>query len=184
MDYFCDAVIRQDPEFTESLLLNSMFAKLHRAFCERDKGDIGVSFPSADKTLGSVLRLHGSYAALEQLMSTNWHHGLTDYIVFSELSEVPSKCQYQEVRRVQVKSNIERLMRRSIAKGWLSEAEAHERIADAKEVRVKLPYLQLKSQSTGQTFRLFLRLGKAVDVATTGDFNSYGLSQKATIPYF
>ncbi|MGV2442369.1 type I-F CRISPR-associated endoribonuclease Cas6/Csy4, partial [Bacillus atrophaeus ATCC 9372] len=81
-------------------------------------------------------------------------------------------------------SSPERLRRRFAKRHQLSEAEARERIPDSAAQMLKLPYLQLRSHSTGQHFRLFLQLGAAQEHPIAGTFNSYGLSQSATLPWF
>ncbi len=47
----------------------------------------------------------------------------------------------------------------------------------------KLPFINMKSQSTDNKFRLFIeKLDSENPVA--GTFNSYGLSKTATVPWF
>ena len=66
----------------------------------------------------------------------------------------------------------------------LDETQARERILDSAAEKVDLPFVQLQSRSTGQTFRLFLSLDPEQSAPTPGDFNAYGLSRNATIPWF
>ena len=92
--------------------------------------------------------------------------------------------QHRVVKRVQVKSSAERLRRRSVNKGWLSEAAAIERIPLSKEKQSKFPFLELKSNSNEQTFRLFIWQMPLQSSAVAGRFSDYGLSEHATTPYF
>lgn len=184
MDHYIDLRILADPEFPEATLLNALFSKLHRELARANENGIGISFPNAAKTLGNVLRLHGTESGLNQIMANTWLQGLRDYTDVGSINKVPDGCQFRAVRRVQVKSNVERLMRRSIAKGWLTEEEAKQRLLGSENRTSKLPYLQLKSTSTGQRFKLFLLQDKPKDQAVEGRFNSYGLSQTATVPAF
>ena len=66
----------------------------------------------------------------------------------------------------------------------LDAQEALQRIPDEVAQMVDLPFVQLRSTSTGQSFRLFIEQGATQDNPTLGDFNAYGLSQRATIPWF
>ncbi|MRS92368.1 type I-F CRISPR-associated endoribonuclease Cas6/Csy4 [Enterobacteriaceae bacterium RIT714] len=184
MDSYQDIRVLPDPEFQEPMLMAALFAKLHRALGARGKGDIGVSFPHHGKTPGGTIRLHGTHEALAALESMRWRAGLNDYCVASVLARVPADCVWRTVERVQVKSNAARLMRRSVRKGWLTEEEADRRVLEMKNQTTDLPFLQLKSLSTGQPFRLFFRHGDIQTERISGTFSSYGLSVTATVPWF
>ena len=184
MDHYVEIKVLPDPEFGENLLLASMFAKLHRALVDVGQGEIGVSFPQAGKALGDVLRLHGSVAALNRLMAVNWLKGLRDYTQASGVLPVPANAQHRIVRRVQVKSSAARLRRRSVNKGWLSEAAAIARIPLSNEKKSDLPFLELTSNSSGHRFRLFILQTPAQSTMVAGRFSDYGLSEQATTPWF
>jgi len=184
MNYYIDIKVLPDPEFPPSVLMNALFAKFHSALVEAGHGEIGVSFPQAQKTLGDRLRLHGSLNILQRLMEISWLKGLTDYTSVSAITPVPDDCQYRVVKRVQAKSSVERMYRRSVKKGWLTTEEAEIRTNEHKEQHLKLPFVQLKSQSSGQAFRLFIQQGKLLDTPMKGEFSAYALSSEATIPWF
>ncbi len=184
MDHYLEIRVLPDPEFSEPLLMAALFAKLHRALGARGQGDIGVSFPEYGKTPGAVLRLHGSHAALNELEAGRWRAGLNDYCRCSTITPVPAVSRWRVVSRVQVKSSPERLLRRSVRKGWLSEEQAEARRQTMAIQQTTLPYLSLKSLSSGQSFRLFIRHGDILPVPVAGRFSSYGLSVQATIPWF
>lgn len=184
MDHYLEIRVLPDPEFTAADLLNALFAKLHRALGQREKGDIGVSFPDAGKTLGNIIRIHGSAAALTDLQNHAWLKGLRDYTQASEILPVPADAKFRTVQRVQVKSSALRLRRRSVAKGWLTEQQAEERIPLTCEKRSTLPFLQLKSLSSRQIFKLFIAQGPIQSMPVIGTFSSFGLSATATVPWF
>lgn len=184
MDHYIEIRLLPDPEFPNNVLMNALFAKLHRALVETGGGELGISFPKAGKCLGELLRIHGKQMPLARLMSLPWLKGLRDYTETSPVLSVPDNCQYRVVQRKQAKSSSERLRRRSIAKGWLTEKEAVERISDRNEQQLKTPFVQLKSGSSGQTFRLFICQGKLQGEPKAGVFSAYGLSSQATIPWF
>lgn len=184
MKYYIDIKVLPDPEFSTSVLMNALFAKLHRAMIETGHGEVGISFPQAQKTLGDSIRLHGSQGALQRLMETNWLKGLTDYTCITAITTAPDNCRYRVVERVQAKSSVERMYRRSVKNGRLTAEEAEMKMFAGKEEHLKLPFVQIKSQSTGQAFRLFIRQGKLLDAPAEGGFSAYGLSGEATIPWF
>lgn len=110
--------------------------------------------------------------------------GLRDYTDLSLIQAVPAETAFRTVSRVQVKSSVERIRRRAVSKGWLTEEQARERIPMANEQRTLLPFIALKSLSTGQHFRLFLKQGQLQERPTPGVFSFYGLSASATVPWF
>ncbi|ELQ6020346.1 type I-F CRISPR-associated endoribonuclease Cas6/Csy4 [Cronobacter turicensis] len=184
MDYYQDIQVLPDPEFTQETLMAALFAKLHRALGARGKGDIGVSFPDAGIKPGARLRLHGLQPALAELEATRWRAGLQDYCQSSAILPVPQVQGWRTVSRVQVKSNPERLLRRSVRKGWLTEEEAQQRLSGLQEQQTALPWIQVKSLSSGQHYRLFIQHGALQPTPVSGTFSSYGLSASATIPWF
>lgn len=184
MDHYIDIRILPDPEFMPTTLMNALFSKFHRALVDQGAGSVGVSFPDANRSLGECLRLHGLQDSLQRFMEYDWLKGMRDHIDVGTTKAVPSGCTYRVVRRIQAKSNAERLRRRSVKKGWLSSEEAVEQIPLTKERRLKLPFVQLKSSSSGQQFRLFIDQGPELPEPQQGSFSSYGLSATGTVPWF
>lgn len=187
MDHHIDIDIRSDPEFPAHQLMGALYAKLHRVLVAQNTIGIGVSFPGSGSQaphLGTRLRLHGNLAALSALMANNWMAGMRDHVTLTSPTRVPETAKHCVVRRVQVKSSTERLRRRLMRRHDIDVQEALQRIPDEVAHLSKLPYVQLRSTSTGQTFRLFIDHGPAQPHAIGGTFNAFGLSQGATIPWF
>ena len=187
MDHYVDIDVRPDPEFPAHQLMSALYAKLHRALVAQACTRIGVSFPCVDSQapyLGTRLRLHGSLVALSALLESDWLTGMRDHVALTPPIQAPDIAQNRAVRRVQVKSNPERLRRRLIRRHAIDEQEARQRIPNESARLAHLPFVHLRSTSTGQTFRLFIDHGPMQPGAVHGDFNSYGLSQGATIPWF
>ena len=187
MDRYVDIEVRPDPEFPANQLMSALYAKLHRALVAQGCKRIGVSLPGVDGVgahLGTCLRLHGELAALTTLLASDWLAGMRDHVALTPPARVPDSAQYRVVKRVQVKSSPERLRRRLMRRHALSEQEACQRIPDDVARFMHLPFVQLRSTSTGQPFRLFIDHGPILPDAIPGDFNAYGLSQEATIPWF
>ncbi len=187
MDHYVDIDVHPDPEFPASQLMSALYAKLHRALVAQGITCIGVSFPGFDSDaphLGKRLRLHGDLAALLALLESDWLTGMRDHVALTQPMRVPVAAKHRVVRRVQVKSSPERLRRRLMRRHDLDEQEARQRIPDEAAHFACLPFVQLRSTSTGQTFRLFIDHGSIQSSAVPGDFNAYGVSQGATIPWF
>ena len=188
MDHYLELRLLPDPEFSPPLLMNALFAKLHRVLVQLDSQHIGVSFPevAAERSsLGRVLRLHGTSAVLQNLLVQNWLMGMRDHIEVMQIDRVPSDAQHCRVQRVQVKSSAERLRHRYRKRHPEVDAnEVEKLIPYSDEKRVKHPFVQLKSGSTGQHFYLFLRHLPPQKEPERGGFNSYGLSTSATVPWF
>ncbi len=187
MDHYLEIRLLPDPEFKTTVLMNALFAKLHRALFDLDARHIGISFPAADPerpTLGDHLRLHGASGDLHNLMELQWLTGMRDHTVIRGPAMVPGQVRFRVVRRVQAKSNPERLRRRLAKRKGLTEDEAKRAIPQAIAERLNLPYVTIKSRSTGQDFRLFIDQMPLTNHAISGAFSHYGLSATATIPWF
>lgn len=186
MDHHLDLRLFPDPEIAEAHLLNALADKLHLVLAELKSEDIGVCFPRFridPPGLGNMVRLHSSRTSLTQLMSHAWLTGMRDHVEVGDIMPVPSSTGYRTVRRVQAKSSAERVRRRQMKRhGWTAQ-EAQELVPEAVARRLNLPFLNLRSRSTGQPFRLFIEQCPAQS-PTEGIFNAYGLSQSATIPWF
>lgn len=187
MDYFLNIEIRPDPEFTAPLLMGVLYGKLHRALADMAMSNLGVSFPehaSKPRTLGSVLRLHSDSATLDRLMSSPWLTGMRDHVCVVGPGPVPDGVTHRVVRRVQGKTNAERLRRRHVKRHNVSLEEARSIIPDSAECKLKYPFVMLRSQSTARKFPLFIEHLPEQSGPAEGEFNSYGLSKTATIPWF
>jgi CRISPR-associated endonuclease Csy4 len=205
MDHYIDLRVRPDPETATAHILNAMAGRLHLALARLQSEDIGISFPRFRlatqppsnappaagstrqlwrPTLGDTLRLHGRHDRLRQLMALDWLAGLGDYTAAEEARPVPPDAKHRVVTRRQVHSSADRIRRRQMKRHGLTEQEAQARIPDSVEKRLALPFLQLRSQSTGQAYRLFIEHLPCRNEAASGTFNTYGLSASTTVPWF
>lgn len=188
--HYIDITLLPDPEFSQAHLLSALVSKLHRALVQHGAGDIGVSFPQhvstprQQRTLGNVLRLHGTPAALQTLMEQDWLKGMRDHITLIPLAAVPHDAAHRQVQRRQFKTNAERLRRRRMRRKGETAEQATAAIPDSVERRPHLPFVQLHSSSTGQPFCLYVEHGPLQAHPTPGSFNAYGLAQEATVPWF
>lgn len=190
MDHHLDIRLRSDPELAPFHVMDALFGKLHLALAARQASDIGISFPAVAAVaaghtgLGDVLRLHGGAAALGALMATPWLAGMLDHVQAAGIAAVPAGARHRVVQRVQAKSSAERIRRRQMRRHGYDEAQARERVPDSIERTLALPYVNLRSTSTMQTFRLFIAHGPLLAAPQAGSFSAYGLSPQATVPWF
>lgn len=187
MTHYLDMHLLPDPEVHGHQLMSALYGKLHRALVMLQSDSLAVSFPGYDLKamgLGQNLRIVGPGDSLTKLMAASWLRGLRDHLTVSEIASVPTGALHRTLRRVQAKSSPERLRRRQIKRHGIDAHTARQRIPDSAAESLRLPFIQLASGSTGQTFRLYLRLGEVEQAPIVGSFNTYGLSATATIPCF
>lgn len=185
--HYIDITLLPDPEFSHAHLLGALVAKLHRVLVQLGSADIGISFPRHSlrpRTLGTLLRLHGSEAALQHLMAQPWLQGMRDHVHCAQPAPVPDGAVPCLVQRRQFKTSPDRLRRRRMRRKGESAEQAAAAIPDSVERTPDLPYVQLRSASTGQPFCLFIEHKEGQAAAGQGGFNTYGLSLGASIPWF
>ncbi|WP_093349092.1 type I-F CRISPR-associated endoribonuclease Cas6/Csy4 [Variovorax sp. PDC80] len=188
--HYIDIRLRPDPEFSQVHLLGALVAKLHRALVQLQASDIGVSYPEhvlkplSKRGLGAQMRLHGTPEALRRLTEMDWLRGMRDHVHVSDMMQAPADAAHRQVLRRQFKTNVDRLRRRRMRRKGETAEQAAMAIPDHVERRPELPYVQARSSSTGQPFCLFVDHGPLQAEARPGEFNTYGLSQGATVPWF
>lgn len=196
MNYYVEIVLRNNSEISMYFIWSKVFTQLHLAFVEckdqDDKIPIGISFPDYmfdfEKEfgmLGSKIRLFADdKMALIKLDLSKWLNRLQDYLQLSDIQEVPQNMvkEYAVFSRKQIKSNPERLARRRAKKDpSISFQEALKRYQ--KSDSTNLPYIQVNSLSSSNSFRLFVER-KISETENQGYFSCYGLSNNATVPIF
>lgn len=185
--HYVDLKVVPDPETGPTQLLGALYDHLHLALVQQRRDNIGVGFPDyslSPRTLGTTMRLHGSQADLQQLLATDWLKGMRDHVRISDVAAVPADAPHRTVQRKQFKTSAERLRRRRMRRKGETAEQAKVAIPSSMEHRPNLPYLHLHSRSTRQPFCMFIALGPLQSVATQGLFNSHGLGNPATIPWF
>jgi CRISPR-associated endonuclease Csy4 len=184
MNHYINIKIFPDAELNQSFLLNKVYAKLHKALFDLQNNTIGVGFPQYKKTLGGVLRIHGAKQDLEQLQDLHWFGRLSDYCDASEISEIPENIEgYRTVSRIQTTMSQSKL-NRLIKRRHITEDEV-------KQYKVKMfskgltnPYVELQSASNGHKHRRYIAFGELQKSPVEGEFDSFGLSKTATVPWF
>jgi CRISPR-associated endonuclease Csy4 len=196
MKYYLEINLLKQAEISMYFVWSKVFTQLHLAFVEckdqDDKIPIGISFPDymfdSEKEfgmLGSKIRLFADdKMALIKLDLSKWLNRLQDYLQLSDIQEVPQNMvkEYAVFSRKQIKSNPERLARRRAKKDpSISFQEALKRYQ--KSDSTNLPYIQVNSLSSSNSFRLFVER-KISETENKGCFSCYGLSNNVTVPIF
>ncbi|MBN3857918.1 type I-F CRISPR-associated endoribonuclease Cas6/Csy4 [Paraburkholderia sp. Ac-20340] len=185
--HYIDITLLPDPEFADAHLLGALVAKLHRALVQLRSDGIGVSFPGyslCPRSPGRVLRLHGAQSALRELLALTWLQGMRDHVELTDVLTAPANATRCVVRRRQFKTNVERLRRRRMRRKGETVAQAAAAIPESVERKPDLPYVHVRSASTGQPFCLFIEQVIEGEVEGKGGFNSYGLSAGGAVPWF
>lgn len=185
--HYVDVVVAVDAEIPVHCVMGAVYGRLHAAIARTGTTAVGVSFPGYSRALrsvGRVLRLHGSEAELKALLASPWLGATLDNVRVGDVSPVPPEARHVVFRRRQFKTGRERLVRRRMKRHHESAEAAAAAIGRAAVPRPSLPYVNLRSHSTGQRFALFVEMGGVIDTATPGPFNGYGLGRVATVPWF
>ena len=183
MNFYIDIKVIPDAEMRENLLMNKVYTKLHKSLFELESNDIAVSFPQWKVLLGRILRLHSTKERLERLQQTNWLGGLAGYCDATEILPVPENVQHRVVSRIQTTMSQSKL-KRLIKRGSITESEIKAYKAKMFSKGLDNPYLELESCSNGYKHRRYIRFGELTEKSIGGDFDCFGLSKSATIPWF
>ena len=212
MRFYLEITLLPNPEVGLNFLWSKVFQQLHLGLVEtqdsEERGAIGIGFPkyrAEDKrlSLGDKCRLFAEDdTTLERFNAPQRLARISDYVDCTGIRPVPDKLLgYSIYRRVQPKTNPERLARRYAMRHGLDLETAMTttvelktpagdvgypttfRYADMAVPSVALPFIRLQSLSGGQTFCLWIAKSE-VAVPVAGSFSAYGLSSVATVPEF
>ena len=183
MDSYIEIKLKPDAELRLNWLLNAVYSKLHKALFDIKANDIGVSFPNYKYTLGDTLRLHSSKRQLETLEQTNWLGGMIGYCQIEPVKPIPENTQYRIFSRTQ--SNMtEAKLRRLMRRGSIANTEVKAYRYKMLTQNLEAPYVEFVSGSNGHKHRRYIQLGDLLDNPTAGEFDTFGLSKTATVPWF
>ena len=183
MDSYIDIQLKPDAEMPINRLLNALYTKFHKALCDLKSVQFGISFPNHKILLGNKMRIHGSSGGLAALQQLNWIGGLVGYCEIGQILNVPLDCQYRTVSRKQTtmsQSKLNRLLKR----GSITEAEIKQYKAKMFTKGLDNPYVELASGSNGHQHRRYIEFGELLDAPVPGEFDQFGLSKTATVPWF
>ena len=199
MKYYQEITLIDQAEISSYFIWSKLYTQLHIALAEikdtNDKVNIGVSFPQyifeekiegkkAKVNMGKKLRLFAQNEAdLKKLDLKKWLDRLTDYVHITSIREVPENVKgYAIYKRKQVKTNATRLARHRVKRGDIGFDEALARYSNV-VTTTDLPFVQMKSLTSDQMFKLFIEK-KNANQSETQVFSTYGLSSESSVPEF
>lgn len=183
MNHYLTITVLPDEEMSEAFLFNTLFAKFHKALSELKASDVGVSFPKLKYTPGSMLRIHGAASRLQQLQNLNWLGGLSSYCAVSSIQEVPDKVEYRVISRKQpTQSNAK--LKRYLKHGAIAQDQVEKYTVKMQISKLTNPFVELVSNGGGQRYRRFIEMGPLQKSSVAGEFDQFGFSKTATIPWF
>ena len=183
MKYYFDIQIKPDAEMRLNTILNTIYTKLHKALCDLQSTNIGVSFPKYEITLGNVLRIHGDESILNDLQGLNWIGAMSGYCKVGNIQSIPANAKFRTVSRKQTTMSQSKL-NRLIKRGSIPEEEIKQYKAKMFSKGLDIPYVELMSTSNGHKHRRYIEFGELVDNPVPGEFDQFGLSKTATVPWF
>jgi len=211
MKYYQELTILPCAEVPAYFIWSKVYQQLHLGFAshqdEHGHVPIGISFPdyqelsdgkntcckplSAEKSkglptcaFGYRLRLFAmEESSLQEFAVRDRLARLADYVHITSIRPIPSVLKgYANYRRFHQKSSAEQKARRYAKRHNISYEEALA-LFPAREFDKNVPYIQLKSLTNKNPFRLFIKKDfreKNIENA----FGSYGLSDISTVPEF
>lgn len=186
MDHYLDVSFDASVDFPLVHQMACFYQGLHSYLVE-SKAQLGVTLPEmrlrSSNPLGSSIRLHGEKNALSVFCKSPFLLRIRSPFRMNEIQVVPATSQHRTFWRHQPKSTIQ-MRKRAMKRHALTEAQAVERYPLEMQAHSLLPYLELRSLSTRQSFKLFFIQGATQSKPVSGEFNTYGLSSTTTLPWF
>ncbi len=183
MDYYLDIKVVPDEEVPIYFIRNKVYSKLHKALFTLQASDIGVSFPLYNIKLGDIIRIHGNKEKLIKLQAENWLGGMVGYCSVSPIQAIPDETVYCTVSRIQ-STMTEAKLRRLLKRDSITQDEIKGYKAKMFQQGLDNPYLEIESSSNGHKHRRYIAFGDIVKLPVQGEFDFFGLSKTATIPWF
>jgi len=197
MKYYQDITLLPDEEANLGFLWFKVFQQIHIALADNKLPDgtsgIAVSFPEYKKTkhpMGSRLRLFAeTEQQLEQFDAEKWLARLRDYTHIKPIRLVPKGVKrFVCFKRKQVKSPEKKAKSLAIHLQKPVDKVIEYRKQHDLFNKCKLPFIYMESQEktdSGEKNRFRLFIAKMPNnEPVSGKFDCYGLSKKATIPWF
>lgn len=191
LKYYRDITLLPGLDVPLHFLWQKVYQHLHHAFVkisDNGKVSIGVSFPEYDEDrayLGNKLRLHSVKKSQLEQLDLAFLPGLVEYLHMTAIQPIPVKIQgHAYFKRIQPKNNNERLARRKAKRKGISLQQALAYFSGREEVLSQAPYINVKSKSTGETYRVIISCRRVQQPSSTQFFSTYGLSSSCTVPIF
>lgn len=207
MNYYQEITLIDQMDVNQYHVYSGLYQNLHHKLRYDDDGapmNIGVAFPkyeynakSHKGTLGNKIRLFAqTEAELKMLNLTMILDEYADYSHISSIKEVGDKATHYEVycrNRITGSAKKARKLQahfiKKFGQAWFDKEfgnyEAVLRHCEKYNALSKMPFIKLKSTSTGQSYFLGIDRQIVSQPASTFSFDSFGLSSKdamSTIP--
>jgi len=189
MKYYIDIKLLPDAEISLGFLWKKVYQQVHLSLVEAKNESLALSFPQYGAKIfpmGDILRMFApSKQEMESLDLDNWLSRLKDYIEISKILQTPDNVSYIHFKRRQFKyhNNVLKRAEHQAKRRGISLEEALEHFKDYKAKENTLPFIQVKSLSSNQELKIFIEKVEK-DEELEGNFNTFGLSKTATVPYF
>lgn len=192
MNVYLDITLLPGADISHNFLWEKLYKQIHLGLAETKMPNglspIGLAFPeyNAEKhQLGTKLRVFANdKKILENFNAKKWLHCLSDYTHITGIRDVPSNVtNYIRFKRMQSKSNTERLARRKAKREAIDFDQAMQLLQNRKEMLINSPFINVTSSSSREKFKLFISKEHSFELINAG-FSCYGLSATSTIPDF
>lgn len=191
MQYYQELTLCPDEGAPIYFLWEKVFTAIHVALADQKNTcgavKIAVSFPQYEKTsLGSKLRLLAEEEETLQVFGAKkFLRRFSDYLHVTNVRKIsPERVRgYAVYSRYQPDSSAHQKARRYSTRHSECSYEQALQLMKTRNRATRLPYIQMRSMTNGNPFRLFIKKTQARQEANTG-FSSYGLSTKSTVPEF
>ncbi|WP_302441878.1 type I-F CRISPR-associated endoribonuclease Cas6/Csy4 [Colibacter massiliensis] len=191
MEYYQEVTLLPDAEIPVHFLWTKVFTQLHIAFADRKNKigcmDFAVSFPEyAEVGPGSKLRIFADTEEILQSLELKLIlQRFLDYAHVTRVRAVPKNRikSYAVYSRYQGDGSVHQKAMRYARRHPETTYEQAVKFLRQKKDKERFPYIQMKSISNQNQFRLFVQK-KLVDSPCEGEFGTYGLSARATVPEF
>lgn len=193
MKCYLDITLLSNADIAVYFLWEKLYQQLHLALVESQDTDgkvsVGVAFPEYDSEknqLGNKLRIFApSKEILEGLNINKWLSRMSDYVHITSIQEVPDRVEgYAFFKRIQLKSNNDRLARRKARREGIGFEAAITYYEGRKEAYSRAPFIRIKSLNSGKNYHLMITREVAVTQKADQGFSTYGLSSRSSVPVF
>ncbi len=192
--YIQITLIPEEPSgITAPVLMGYVMEKLHQLFVQikdhSGKIPIGISFPEYDasnKSLGTLVRIHGDEEKLKYIDARKAMQSLQDYVHVSAFRGVPESRLKGHVAYARIRHDHgkDKLIRRSMRRHNLS-FEAAEKAYSSYQQRhfPEYPFVLMSSKSTGhEKYPLYFKRIFLNNLGTS--FNTFGINPESGVEHF
>lgn len=192
MQFYQELTLLPSYDISDNVLWSHIYRQLHIGLVSlfNDEGrTFGISLPGYSlngkkSSLGSKLRIFAEEEqSLEKLNLSQRLAEYEDYLHITKIRVLPHIKGYAVYSRVHSVKTVAQKSRRYAARHNTSVLEAEKLFPQPKQF-CQCPYVQMKSLSNGNSFRLFIKKTIMDGDSKEHSFSVYGLSETSTVPEF